>query len=112
MSESRPCHEPPSHPEHSGNDDSDSRESHQDLEEQSASKPQQVTTETVLTHNIAPAKTQHHMITRAKSGIFKPKIYAADIQTEEPETYDQAIKNEKWKAATQEEYNALIKNKT
>lgn len=52
------------------------------------------------------------MITRAKSGIFKPKIYNANLETEEPSTYQQSMKDVKWMAAMKEEYDALIRNKT
>lgn len=50
------------------------------------------------------------MIARAKSGIFKPKVYTATTISEEPEIVDQAIK--KWKEFMDDEYNAIIKNKT
>lgn len=56
--------------------------------------------------------TGHHMITRSKSGIFKPKVYSVSISSIEPHNYDQAIKNDVWKKAMDEEYNALIKNQT
>ena len=59
-----------------------------------------------------PANSGHHMVTRSKSGIFKPKIYNAELSNEEPVTYYQAMQNEKWRTAMMEEYNALIKNKT
>lgn len=52
------------------------------------------------------------MIPRAKIGIFKPKIYAVNLDVEEPGTYNKAMQSENWKAAMQEEYNALIKNNT
>ena len=54
----------------------------------------------------------HHMITRSKSGIFKPKIYSAESFNEEPSSYYQAIQDEKWKTAMKEEYDALTRNKT
>lgn len=52
------------------------------------------------------------MITRAKRGIFKPKIYTTSLNFSEPETYEQAITHPKWRKAMQEEYNALIENNT
>ena len=52
------------------------------------------------------------MITRAKKGIFKPKIYNATIENEEPCTYHQAIQCEKWKSAMNEEFEALQRNRT
>lgn len=51
------------------------------------------------------------MITRSKSGIFKSKIYTAVRTTEKPENYEQAIKDNNWKMAMDEEYNALIRIK-
>lgn len=44
--------------------------------------------------------------------IFKPKLYNAALENEEPNTYCQAIQSDKWKAAMNEEYDALMKNKT
>lgn len=52
------------------------------------------------------------MITRAKSGIFKPKTYTTRITSDEPVTYSQAASHKCWKAAMDKEYSALIKNKT
>ncbi|MDN8787954.1 hypothetical protein Q0M87_14035, partial [Staphylococcus aureus] len=48
----------------------------------------------------------------AKSGIFKPKIYAAIINHDEPVDYNQVVKDKNWRNAMKEEYNALIKNNT
>lgn len=45
-------------------------------------------------HNKTQVRIEHHMITRSKSGIFKPKIYALTISNES-ETFDQAIKDKK-----------------
>lgn len=68
-------------------------------------------------HTEAPIRPSHPMITeshdhRAKSGIFKPKVYIANTSSDEPYTYDEAAKDKNWKAAIDEEYNVLIKNKT
>lgn len=52
------------------------------------------------------------MIARAKSGIFKPEAYAATIISEEPESFDQAIKDRNWKATIDDKHNSLIKNRT
>lgn len=49
---------------------------------------------------------------RYKSGIFKPNIYTTCADNIEPDIYEQAIKNDKWKQAMNEEYNALIRNKS
>lgn len=48
------------------------------------------------------------MITRAKV----PKIYRANTSSDEPTTYEQVVKDNRWKAAMDEEFNALINNKT
>lgn len=52
------------------------------------------------------------MTARSKSGIFKPKLYSTTITSEEPDSFDQAVKNINWKKAMDDEYYALIKNKT
>ncbi|KAL4274030.1 hypothetical protein GQ457_13G020230 [Hibiscus cannabinus] len=53
---------------------------------------------------------------RAKSGIQKPKLYLAECNhselISEPKTIQEAIKNEKWKAVAQAEYDALMRNNT
>ncbi|KAE8701143.1 hypothetical protein F3Y22_tig00110548pilonHSYRG00344 [Hibiscus syriacus] len=57
----------------------------------------------------------HHMITRRKRGIFKPKVYLSmqnDDEEEEPHSIYDALKSDKWKTVVQEEYNALVKNNT
>lgn len=54
----------------------------------------------------------HHMITRGKSGIFKPKVYTIQEMTQEPTDYDQAVKHIKWRIAMEEEYRALMNNNT
>nr|KYP36386.1 Retrovirus-related Pol polyprotein from transposon TNT 1-94 [Cajanus cajan] len=54
-------------------------------------------------------ENQHPMITRAKAGVFKPKVFLA---TSEPTTVVQALETKHWKQAMQDEYNALMKNYT
>lgn len=81
--------------------------SHQSVDQQMGDQAQtsssQSKSEDRLTHQpSAPTKTGHHMITRAKSGIFKPKIYAANLDTEEPYIYQQAMQSEKWRSAVDE----------
>nr|KYP72222.1 hypothetical protein KK1_004809 [Cajanus cajan]KYP72256.1 hypothetical protein KK1_004844 [Cajanus cajan] len=49
------------------------------------------------------------MNTRAKAGIFKPKVLLA---TTEPSNHIQALAISEWKQAMQVEYNALLYNKT
>lgn len=54
------------------------------------------------------------MITRAKRGLFKPKIFAASKTTAlfEPTTYKQAFPFPEWRAAMQAEFDALKRNNT
>lgn len=54
----------------------------------------------------------HPMLTRAKCGIYKPKIVSNTVVQEEPSSYIEAAQNNNWRAAMQEEYNALINKKT
>lgn len=60
----------------------------------------------------------HHMTTRAKNNIHKP-ITKLNLHTQlttsddqEPTTLTQALKNQKWRLAMSEEYDALVKNGT
>lgn len=63
-------------------------------------------------HVINPQST-HAMTTRGKNGIVKPKQYPSVLLMElEPSSYKIALKDPKWVAAMEEEYNALIKNHT
>lgn len=48
------------------------------------------------------------MVTRERSGILKPKVYTANLDIEEPCNFQQAMQSEKWKAAMNDEYNALM----
>lgn len=52
------------------------------------------------------------MMTRAKCGIFKPKIYNTTLDLQEPVSYHEAAQFDNWTAAMGEEYQALIKNNT
>ncbi|XP_029127967.1 uncharacterized protein LOC109802636 [Cajanus cajan] len=60
----------------------------------------------------------HSMTTRAKAGIFRPKIYTAKAaahiydSTIEPHTVKEALSKPEWCQAMKEEYEALIKNNT
>jgi histone deacetylase 1/2 len=49
------------------------------------------------------------MQTRAKSGIFKPKLFLA---TSEPSTVAEALQSKEWKSAMDDEFAALIRNHT
>ncbi|KAK8549014.1 hypothetical protein V6N12_061914 [Hibiscus sabdariffa] len=57
------------------------------------------------------ANNRHGMTIRSKAGIFRPKIYHAEGQIP-PSSIKEAMKDPKWAAAAQEEYQALIKNRT
>ena len=59
-----------------------------------------------------PVISTHQMVTRAKSGIFKPKTYLTATQDLEPVSVKAALIDTKWKMAMPEEYNALQKNGT
>ena len=64
----------------------------------------------VAPHAVVPLITNdHNMITRAKVGIRKPKVYTASL---EPKTAKQALSIPHWKQAMDEEYAALMRNKT
>ena len=53
------------------------------------------------------------MITRSKSGIFKPKLYIATLINKELETIPKALNDKNWYKAMKEEYEvALIRNET
>ena len=50
------------------------------------------------------------MVTRAKSGIFKPKTYLTATQDIEPTNVKAALAYQKWYVAMIEEFHALKKN--
>lgn len=52
---------------------------------------------------------QHHMITRAKSSIFKPKLY---LTYTEPKSVAQAVQDTNWRQAMLKEFQALQQNNT
>ncbi|KAK8510917.1 hypothetical protein V6N13_091275 [Hibiscus sabdariffa] len=49
----------------------------------------------------------HPMITRRKDGIHKPKIFNLQYK-KTPETIDEALADDDWRAATMVEYEALV----
>ena len=51
----------------------------------------------------------HSMITRAKNGIRKPKVFLTMC---EPTTVDEALQSECWRQAMNDEYQSLMKNGT
>ncbi|KAH9717402.1 retrovirus-related pol polyprotein from transposon RE2 [Citrus sinensis] len=64
--------------------------------------------------NTKGAVPSHHMVTRSKAGIFKPKLYQISTQPQItlPSNTSEALKEPSWKKAMEDEYNALIKNET
>ncbi|KAK8518594.1 hypothetical protein V6N12_011845 [Hibiscus sabdariffa] len=54
----------------------------------------------------------HHMITRRKSGIFKPKMYMCEASKTEPFDVYSAFQSKTWTDAVFAEYKALINNNT
>lgn len=52
------------------------------------------------------------MVTRAKAGITKPKIYLASPPISEPHTAFEALSDPKWKMTMQDEYDALLQTGT
>ena len=53
------------------------------------------------------------MQTRSKSGIHNPRLHPSLFLADfEPKTVKHALKNSNWFAAMQEEYDALLKNRT
>ncbi|RVW30677.1 Retrovirus-related Pol polyprotein from transposon RE1 [Vitis vinifera] len=68
--------------------------------------------ESINTRPVTLPQQPRHMVTRSKNGIFKPKVYTVDLNVEEPNTFQEAISHPKWKEAMDEEFRALMKNKT
>lgn len=54
------------------------------------------------------------MVTRAKTGTFKPKLFSVATTTAliEPATYKQAMHSPEWQKAMTAEFEALQKNNT
>lgn len=51
------------------------------------------------------------MVTRAKNGVFKPKLLDAVVILAEPSSVKEALKDPKW-VAIQAKYETLMKNGT
>jgi len=54
------------------------------------------------------------MVTRAKAGIFKPKLYNSVTFSfsSEPSTVKEALASSSWFQEMQQEYHALLQNQT
>lgn len=63
------------------------------------------------TNSTAPSNT-HAMVTRSKNGIWKPKTYLSEFLDSEPSTVKDSLRCAHWRKAMQQEYDALITNKT
>ncbi|GFP84907.1 retrovirus-related pol polyprotein from transposon tnt 1-94 [Phtheirospermum japonicum] len=64
-------------------------------------------------HRTNPLAGTHHMVTRAKAGIYKTRVLSTQLlDFKEPSSYVEALAHPKWKAAMSEEYAALLKNQT
>lgn len=55
---------------------------------------------------------QHHMVTRSKNGIFKPKVYMFELIQVKPKDIHEAVAIPSWKKAVDDELQALIRNET
>lgn len=66
----------------------------------------------ILSYSISLPKPTHHMITRAKADIFKPKTYLAVTKNLEPDSVKAALQDSKWLLAMKEEFEALQRNHT
>ena len=53
--------------------------------------------ESINTRPVTLPQQPHHMVTRSKNGILKPKVYTVDLNVEEPNTLQEAISHPKWK---------------
>lgn len=89
----------------------DSFQQPSDIEGTSDSQKETVSNSSNTTEPQVTGNTGHHMMTRAKSGIFKPKVFNVTIGNTEPVSYHQSVQDKKWKIAMNDEYNALIKIK-
>lgn len=89
------------------------------VSEQAASDPIPSITGVQEQAHQAPSYTvisSHHIITRGKAGISKPKAYLAKVVTDlsmtEPKSMKSALASPHWKQAMQQEYDALIRTNT
>lgn len=54
----------------------------------------------------------HYIVTRSKAGIYKTKALIVELLDREPRTIDEVFAHKEWKVTTQDEYDALICNRT
>lgn len=67
---------------------------------------------TSITDPPQQSRNTHHMVTRSKARIFKPKALVVEVVDHEPRTIDETFAHKEWREATQVEYDALIRNHT
>lgn len=81
----------------------------------SSSSSSQSSPESISPSSVPPPLTHtHSMQTRSKSGITKPKLFSAILNSPivEPDTVTEALSVPQWKLVMQSEYDAFIKNNT
>ncbi|KAG8502342.1 hypothetical protein CXB51_000314 [Gossypium anomalum] len=54
----------------------------------------------------------HHMVTRSKASVFKPRVLHIETDDFEPHTVEEAPAHTEWKQAVQAEFDALVANST
>ncbi|KAE8686002.1 putative zinc ion binding protein [Hibiscus syriacus] len=62
--------------------------------------------------NNLPSTRVHHMMTRSRCGIFKPKVFSTTLDDDTPMTISVTLQSPQWAAAVHDEYNALLNNNT
>ncbi|KAG8478414.1 hypothetical protein CXB51_028231 [Gossypium anomalum] len=60
----------------------------------------------------APPVNTHPMWTRSKSGIFKPRVFSAELGASELSTIEEALSCKEWALVAQQEFDALLRNQT
>jgi len=62
--------------------------------------------------HIPPVVNQHGMTTRAKVGFRLPALYTAALMSPVLKTFRSALADPNWLTAMEDEYGALLENKT
>lgn len=70
------------------------------------------TSTTSVVANPRDSSNTHPMTTRAKAGIFKPRVLLTEYLDNEPPNFKLALKCPHWIKAMKEEYDALLNNAT
>lgn len=64
---------------------------------------------------LVPSNNTHSIVTRSKIGVYKPRVLAAisiDLSFSELTNVKQAHSHPGWKKFMQDEFDALLRNKT